>query len=573
MSRKEWALRGLIWLGLAIFLAFPASLSPGSLLVGHPDVDLWNHAWGYWYIPHQLSAFGSPFSTELVGAPDGGLLYFIDMLGALIGTPIAWVFGPAVAFNMVMVLRLALAGLAAQLLTETLTGRGVHSWLAGAAFASMPFLLSEIGNGISEVATVHWLAWTLWAAQQVREDGSAAAWRKLGLLQGLCTVANFYYGFLSGLMVVVVLGWDGARGLRAGMRVHGAQVRRVLGAVGIALLVSLPFWALFQWTLHADGALIVRDSDLASGWMLVHNAVDPRTFFAPFDFQSVDLAQYGEAFRHTGYLRWSLLMLAISGAMGHKKLRPWLVAGVVSGLLGLGPFLWWGEHVTVAGRHISLPFYWLQGLLPDLAITHTLRLALGAQLMVAVFGAAGLLVLARRVSVLQTTLGVAVIATVVVAESVLVSPAEWPIPTASAEVHDMYEDLGSGPILDLPGGVGTTMATSRYFWYQTLHGRPIPYTPNARMDSCRDLDVAGAFTNPKKRSSTHEIIEDPGSGPKMLQASLAVKYAAIVLHTDLEARAKLPSAYGPVLTGHFGSPTRYGDKWVWKLRRRSLEQE
>ena len=97
MTHRGIAIRVVLWLGLAMLVVWPASLSPASVLVGHPDVDIWNHAWGYWFVPNQIGSLSSPLSTGLIGAPGGGDLYFIDLLGALIGTPLAWVFGPAVA--------------------------------------------------------------------------------------------------------------------------------------------------------------------------------------------------------------------------------------------------------------------------------------------------------------------------------------------------------------------------------------------------------------------------------------------------------------------------------------------
>ena len=74
------------------------------------------------------------------------------------------------------------------------------------------------------------------------------------------------------------------------------------------------------------------------------------------------------------------------------------------------------------------------------------------------------------------------------------------------------------------------MATSRYFWYQTSHMQPIPYTPNVRMDSCRDLDVQSAFTDPALRRDAHTVVEHPARGPDLYQRSLAKRYGAIVAH-------------------------------------------
>ena len=134
---SRWGLRALLWLAVAMVVTWPASLSPATTLIGHPDVDVWNHAWGYWFIPHQISQFSWPFSTDLIGVPQGGDLYFIDLLGAVLGAPLCWIFGPAVAYNGVMIARLAAAGLAGQALAESVLGRGPHTMVAGAGLVGV----------------------------------------------------------------------------------------------------------------------------------------------------------------------------------------------------------------------------------------------------------------------------------------------------------------------------------------------------------------------------------------------------------------------------------------------------
>ncbi|MGB0639021.1 MAG: hypothetical protein ACPGTU_06810, partial [Myxococcota bacterium] len=364
MNWKRWFFRSIFWLLIAMVVTWPASMNPASVLIGHPDVDVWNHAWGYWFVPHEIANFRLPFSPELIGAPDGGTLYFIDMLGALIGTPVSWVFGPAVAYNGVLILRVAAAGLGGQVLSESVVGRGPHNMVAGIAMATLPFMLAEMSNGISEVVAVHWVIWTLWAGNLAWQQKTWPSWRRAGIILGCTTVASFYYGLVSGMVLSVLylaLGW---RSIREGFRPTWAVCKNPLFGLGVAALVSVPCWLIFQWTLHSDSSLIIRPQELAVGWMLSHNAVDPRTYFMWGDFQSVDLASYGEAFRHTGYLRWTVVVCAIFGVVKNRSLRPWAVAAVVSLLMGLGPMLYWGDWVQVGGRAVTLPFYWMQMVLP-----------------------------------------------------------------------------------------------------------------------------------------------------------------------------------------------------------------
>ena len=561
MNIRRHSLRLLFWLVVGMVITWPASISMDSVLIGHPDVDVWNHAWGYWFVPHAIANFQIPFSTELIGLPSGGDLYFIDFLGALIGSPISWLMGPAVAYNGIMILRLALAGWAGQVLAETVLGRGPHCVVAGFSLISLPFLLCEMSNGISEVIAIHWVPWTLAAAYRAWFESSRRHWLQLGVLFGLTSAANFYYGLVTAMVLAV---WGLAIALpllRQGVRLRLEQCFDPARGLGVALFVLLPFWLAFQWSLHSANALIVRPKELAVGWILSHNAVDPRTYFAPGSFQSVDLTTYGEAFVHTGYLRWSVIALAIVGVWRNPKTKPWLWAALVSLVFGLGPILYLGDWVKIGGHAVSLPFYWAQLVLPDVAITHPLRLSIGGQVILGLLAAAGAAALQWR--------GLAMLAgLLIVVESLSVSPGPWPVPTSDASIPSVYADIAPGPVLDLPGSVGTTMATSRYFWYQTEHGQPIPYSPNVRLDSCRDLEVQSAFTDPYLREGEHKVVEHPAKGPDLYQKALAKRYKAIVLHKDLEHRANLKSAYSPVLQSVFGPPDVDGDVSVWYLEGR-----
>lgn len=551
---SRWGLRTLLWLAVAMVVAWPASLSPATTLIGHPDVDVWNHAWGYWFIPHQISQLSWPFSTELIGVPQGGDLYFIDLLGAVIGAPLCWIFGPAVAYNGVMIARLAAAGLAGQALAESVLGRGPHTMVAGAGLVTLPFLLTEMSNGISEVIAIHWIVWVLWAGWTAIQSPSKDNWIRVGIFGGMATIASFYYGLVSAMMLAVLYAAVHGRHLLGVLR---DGIRAARWGLGTWVLVSLPAWLAFQWTLNSENALIVRPKAFSAGWILDHNAVDPRTYVMPGDFQSVDLMQYGEAFVHTAYLRWVVIGFAVWGLVRNASLRPWGVAALVSLVMGLGPMLFWGDWVEVGGRRVSLPFYWAQVLGPDVAITHPLRLSIGGQVVMVLLAAGGVAATGRAILA-------PVVALLVSLESLLIAPAPWPVPVADARVPQAYADAAiSGPVLDLPGSVGKTMATSRYFWYQTSHMQPIPYTPNVRMDSCRDLDVQSAFTDPALRRDAHTVVEHPARGPDLYQRSLAKRYGAIVLHTALEDRAELASEYAPVLTREFGPPKIDGELMVW----------
>ena len=93
------ALSLLVWFGLAVVITWPIAANPTSLLLGDPGIDVWNHAWGYWFVAQALAEGTLPYHTDLVGGPAGGVLYFIDTPGALVGLPLTWLGGPALGIS------------------------------------------------------------------------------------------------------------------------------------------------------------------------------------------------------------------------------------------------------------------------------------------------------------------------------------------------------------------------------------------------------------------------------------------------------------------------------------------
>lgn len=315
--------------GLALLASMPMVLSPATRLVGHPEVDVWNHAWGPWWFWTSLSQGHLPLQTTLLGAPMGGRLWFPDGLGALVGAPLVPLLGPIAAWNAVVLFHLALASAGGRRLALALGAEERGSWLGAALLCCSPYLLSEAHNGISEAMSVGPPVLALAAALQATQSGRARHWGQAGAWGGLTLAGTAYYSI--GLLAVAI------PLLLGGLLRHGP--RRVLpGALLaglLAALIGLPALRAAWWTLQAD-PLVFRPptrtlADLEP--QLRHNAVDPRTFLWPGDFQSVVLD--GEAFRHSSYLGLLALLLAL-------RSRAWLaLATALLGLvLSLGPWLW-----------------------------------------------------------------------------------------------------------------------------------------------------------------------------------------------------------------------------------------
>ena len=545
--------RFFVWLCIACLLCWPIPIYLDSLLIGNPDIDVWNHAWGYWYVAQAFEQGQLPLDTNLVGAPNGGLLYYIDMMGATCAFPITYLFGPAVAYNCTLLVRIALAGLGAQYFCREISQEGIHTWIAGLAYITSPFLLCELSNGISEVCAIQWLAWTFWSLACVFTKNRWRDWIFLGIFQGCTTTATFYYGLTSAVIIIpIMILWLSIRILQND-RVVNWIVRACVSA-GVGLLILSPHAYFFWKSIHADNRLIMRDTSL-NAQLLRHNAVDPLIFFRPGNYQSVNLLQeYGEPFIHTGYLRWSILFLILLIPFRKKRYGKWLLMGCFSLLIGLGSYLWiGGEWFLLQGKMLSLPFDWLRTLLPQIAITHPLRLSIVGQLIFASLAGVGVFYLQmkskNRLNVLLLSIFV------FTSEGFWGSSAQWPLPTSSAIIPKLYGNQFEGLVLDLPAEVGTTMKTSQYFWMQTLHQKPIPYTPDVRVGSARDNMLFQNFI------SSDGISEEPRPLSKKAQNHLMQNYGLIVLHRDLSP--EMAEKYKVVFQSILGNPKKEGEKYYW----------
>lgn len=547
----------LVYSALALFLCAPVPFS--GELIGHPDVDVWNHLWGYWYWLDSFSSGSLPWRTEMLNAPDGGVLYFVDPIGAAASLPFSALFGVPVAYTLVQLLRFALAGIASHLFCREISGPGAHCWAAGVAFASSPFLLAEAGNGITEVTAVWWTPLCLWRAAVAFRSNATRDWVALGVAQGLCTLASFYYGLGTALLIGI---WWAFRFSRS--RIRGTALASLF-AVGI----PLPFFAAFRSSLGPGNpdAVIQRSGDLNIE-LLMHNAVDPREYIMPGNFQSVDyLTDYGEAFVHTAYLRWSVLLLA--GWVLFRLRRRAVVWGVLLGVslvMGLGRALWWnGAFVGPGEQLLILPFGWFQELIPQLAITHSTRLSVGGQAVLAMLVGWALVGQSRR--------RIGLVALVMVLESLLLSSVTWPLPRSTAAIPEIYDELAENKddrraVLDLPAEVGTTMATSRYFLYQTRHGKPIPYSPDIRAGSSSDRTTFFWLEHPRaSKGSTLEwsSARVNSAMEERMARHLTARYGWVILHREEAERAGVTELFYEALVRVLGTPEEHDSLWLWRL--------
>lgn len=473
---------------LAVLVTWPVAIAPAEAALGHPGNDVWNHIWGYWWIAEEVAAGRLPLATDLMHFPGVSRLFFIDSFGALITLPVQWLAGPVAALNAVMFGCAWLAGLGAWALARHLLAE-VHgagpdtdrtALLAAVVYACSPHLVAQAYNGITETLFAGGLPLTTLAVLRLYERPS---WRR-GLVAGaagaICTLANWYYGlfaFMGG--AILLLGFA----LFRRERVHWRAIPTAVAlAAGLGLAVVGPVLAGFAATLDAPDAIVSRDPEFVWRSLVDHNITDVVSLFRPGKVYSPDLkALSGEDLLIVTYLGWTLLGLAGFGMWRTRRWRdrlPWLVWIGAFGLLMLGPYLHVaGEYVTVSDRRIPLPFLALFDLLPVFQrLSHPFRFVVPVQLGLAVFAVMGVATLRpgwRPVA-----------AAAVLVESLLLSPAPWPLPRSDTRLPAYLAEIAADPV---PGAVFDFPATvpnlerAVYLYWQTVHRRPSPYSLNEPM--------------------------------------------------------------------------------------------
>lgn len=548
----------LLHMCVAGLVVFPVTLSPSSTILGSSMVDVWNHVWGPWWWWYNWSEGTLPWTTNLLHYPDGGTLWFIDPVLAMIGSVFAWI-SPSFAYNMVLFLYVVFASWSARRYAISLGASESTSWIASISFACSAWMLSEISNGITEAVNIGPVALSLACVEdacrasvpsaRAKQNSVWKLWATAGLVIGLTSLASPYLGLGTGIAVAV----------RCLFSIRHTW-KYIWFAGLLSIVVASPTILLFNAQLHATDAIIKRPEGMNIS-LALHNAVDPRTFIAPFGFQSVDLST--EGFVHSMYLGWVALFFAFKS---RKENRAWLIAGLLCMLCSLGPYLYWGDGwFLVGGSRLRLPWYALQSVATGLAVTHPLRLAVPCLAIVAGMASVG----ASTPYWIDRAKWLGLL---VALDSLIISGAPFPIPVADASIPKVYDLVQKDPrdvgVLDLPSDAGSTMRTSQYLYWQSYHHKGIPYAPDARASTSSLLSNPAfrrlaAICNRRADENQRLGLHNRSPGNPHAQSLRVDNFGWIVLHRNID-----PTVYQQlleVLQADLGAGMTMDDATIWRL--------
>ncbi len=493
---------------LAALFISPVWADPTHLLPGAPTSDMADHAWGYHWFARSLAAGQLPFHTDLVNHPAGGTLFFGDPVGALLATPLVWIFGLVPGFSLGLALQLVLAALAAYALALRWTGSRPAAFVGGTIFAFSSYALSCLHSGTTGYLVTAPVALYLLAAHQAIVRGGMRWMLAAAAAATAATFAAPYYGLFSALMTLILAG---VLGVRREVEVD-ALLRRCATLAALTAVGALPVLLLIRGALLADDALVSPAS--SPGWdQATLPRVDLLTFLAPWDHHFPDMGAEGNhGILHANSLGWITLALAAFAGLRVRAARGWWAGLGVYGLLMAGP------QLTVAGHPLSLgsvPLYLPYAALcfpgsPLRSVHHPHRMVIWAMLLLGLLAAMGLARLLRERGPRASWALAALAAGAIAVESLLLSPARWPLPVTRLDPPARHAELAmeaTGAVFDFPPGAVREART--YLLLATVHRRPTAYwvtsfLPVELADNGLIQGMLARLDDPTSRRTTRE---------------------------------------------------------------------
>jgi hypothetical protein len=342
---------------LAMLFTFPASLHPARGLVGYSG-DNFQHAWFLWHFAHAVTHFQNPFYTDLIYFPQQVNLSWstTDPLAGLIALPLSLTLGPVVAYNISLVLQLALAALCARLLCLRICKNQIAAIIGGACFGFSAFLMAHSLGHLSLVTAFPIPLYFIALDRLLTRDSPGwpscvidGAWLALAML--LTSLAHYNHTVICALATLVLLAADvtlrGSVVLRRSWRALAAGAAIFLAAF-LPLLIMLvgnradipgprPFDHVIQYSADVLGFLTPPWNHMIFGRFTSH----------------WDLSIFTAGYEGTVYIGPVILILVAIG-IWHGRLestgRRWTILASVTAvafyLLSLGPVLRFFGHQT-----------------------------------------------------------------------------------------------------------------------------------------------------------------------------------------------------------------------------------
>ncbi|RPJ85742.1 MAG: hypothetical protein EHM13_00215, partial [Acidobacteria bacterium] len=336
----------LVFLFLTLLSAYRIVASLATAVPGWEGDNLY-YVRSLWWMKHALFALRiSPLFDPTAYFPVGHQLARSELTAAntILALPITALWGPVVAYNIVLLLSFVATGFGTYLWVTTLTGRRASGLLAGTIAALLPLRFAHLPGHLPQVTT-QWIPFALYAFELFLARRSARRAVAMGLFAALVVLGCWYYGFALALLFppyVALRTWPVRHVWR-----EAAWWRGLAIAVLAAVVLVVPF-LVPMLHLQAGGEIRRSLADMEMWSLNVYdfflpNPAHPLWGDAVSRWFAVDRGWWVERTVAIGYVASGLALAGLFLGRPRRGVLALVVIWLASYLIALGPTLHSGD--------------------------------------------------------------------------------------------------------------------------------------------------------------------------------------------------------------------------------------
>jgi hypothetical protein len=338
----------LLFVALTAAMTWPQALHLGSWIYDHDDplLSIWRLSW----IAHILPISPGDLFNGNIFHPEPRTLAYTDsvLLQGLIAAPLIWLgISNVAAYNLVLLLSIALSGWAMWKYAAHMTGSSAAAILAGIVFAFVPFRFDHFHH--LELQATIFLPLTLLCFEKTIESGSRrSAWLMMASFAAQMYSCIYYAVFLATVLVPIAL-------LRLWLAAPAARlafVRATVPAIAGALIVVLPYALAYGANRGTLGDR--QDSDVllySATWSNYLSTTAANAWYGA-------TAAYGKPERYLFPGAIAMVLAAIGVAAFDRRRATLAVIGICGLIISLGlnsPLYEWLRAIALPYRGLRAP--------------------------------------------------------------------------------------------------------------------------------------------------------------------------------------------------------------------------
>ncbi len=472
MRSRYTLFAGLAYLALTVVITYPVAFQLTTRIAGLPGNDSLEFVWSTWWFKHALFDLrANPLNISVLNYPNG--IYF-PLLPAmsqsfLLPLPLAAFISPVFAFNVAYLTSFPLCGLTGYWLCAELSGDRRAGFVGGLIWAFFPNKMGHaLAGHLFQLVVFTLPLAALFLLRLFRQPSTRTA-VYAGLAIALAATIhpiNVAY-FIAPTLIVIVSAEIRLPALfrgRRGKAPDKGENRLPLKTLSLAAVIAGALTALFFIPVFLDAARGQLGSLVERG--VVGFSMDLLTFVLPAPdhpfLGGTSLSELAHRvdpfpFETIGYLGLIPLALTLMALRWRwRENRRWLVLGLLTAILSLGPVLQIGREIVritveIDRFPILMPYAFV-GQLPFFQWSRTpARLNETTMFAMAVLASSGMAALLTQLKNQKMGRAIWLIACTLIPVEYIV---RWPMPTspvpATAALADLADDSSFEAVMNFP---------------------------------------------------------------------------------------------------------------------------